>query len=139
MNVVSATDVDGAPATGEATLGEINGVTCLVLDSETVVKSGPHRANTTAMCEMFAMGPSNGSKGVHNEKGIGLRLLQCRLGGKESVAAELLVITVDAQTKIGAIARAGPKINEQIGDGTDLFLRRAALTRPAMECRNPRS
>ena len=120
MNVVSATDVDGAPATGEATLGEINGVTCLVLDSETVVKSGPHRANTTAMREMFAMGPSNGSKGVHNEKGIGLRLLQAKLGGKESDAAELIVITVDAQTKIGSIARAGPKVNERYGDGTNL-------------------
>ena len=119
-NVVSATDVAGSPAKGEATLGDINGENCLVLDSETVVKSGPHRANTTAMREMFAMGPSDGSKGVHNEKGIGLRLLQAKLGGKESDAAELIVITVDAQTKIGSIARAGPKVNERYGDGTNL-------------------
>ena len=105
-NVVSATDVAGAPAKGEATLRPINGVMCLVLDSETVVKSGPHRADTTATREMFAMGPSDGSKGVYNEKGHGLRLLQAKLGGKESDAAELIVITVDAQTKIGSIARA---------------------------------
>ena len=45
MNTVSATDVDGAPAKGEATLRPVNGVMCLVLDSETVVKSGAHRAD----------------------------------------------------------------------------------------------
>ena len=104
---MSATDVDGAPAKGEATLRRVNGVMCLVLDSETVVKSGAHRADTFAMREMLAMGPSDGSKGIYNEKGIGLRLMQGRLGGKESDAAELIVITVDANTKIGSIARGG--------------------------------
>ena len=93
MNIVSATKVDGAPAIGAATLRPIGDEMCLMLDSHTGVMSTGHCCDVVAVSEMFAMGPSDGSKGLHNEKGIGLRLLQCRLGGKESVAAELLVIT----------------------------------------------
>ena len=73
MNVVSATKVDG-PAVGSARLEVINGHTCLVLDSNTAVMTTGHCADSIAMQEMFALGPGDGSKGVHNMKGIGLRL-----------------------------------------------------------------
>ena len=86
------------PATGGFSLRTILQIVCLQIDSHTGVMTTNHYCDKASMCEMFSMGPSDGSRGIHNMKGIGLRLLQASLGGMEHDAAELLAISVDGRT-----------------------------------------
>jgi hypothetical protein len=102
MNVVSATP-RGA-ARGAISLRNVCGVQCLFLESHTLVG----QADMRSLREMVSTGPCMGSLGIHNMKGIGTRLIQARLGGVEAHACELIVVTVDARSCRGAIARMGP-------------------------------
>ena len=60
MNVVSATKISGAAATGDASWMKIREVNCAVLDSETCIGNG----DANSMREMFSIGTQ--STGVHN-------------------------------------------------------------------------
>ena len=119
MNIESATFTRG-PATGGFSLRTILQIVCLQIDSHTGVMTTNHYCDKASMCEMFSMGPSDGSRGIHNMKGIGLRLLQASLGGMEHDAAELLAISVDGRTGRGAIARTGPMVDAMYEEGLNL-------------------
>ena len=96
MNVVSATKIVGAAATGYASWMKIREINCLVLDSHTCIGNG----DANSMREMFSIGTQ--STGVHNMKGHGTFLLEAKLGGSENRAADVLVVTIDAQARKGA-------------------------------------
>jgi len=124
MNIVSAVKVRNTSAKGEASLQSVHGVECLFLDSHTAVGD----ADAASMREMFSTGPSEGSQGIHNMKGIGSRLLISALGGVEHDAADLLTLTVDATLRRGAVARIGPKVDEMWGGGKDMARAAADIT-----------
>ena len=122
MNVVSATR-DDAPAHGNMSLRDIHGTECLVLDSYTVIGNG----TKASVHDMVRTGPSDAPKGIHNQKGIGSRLIMARLGGVESDACEMMAITVDANARRGAIVRLGPKADGMYGDGSIMIFAAADL------------
>ena len=114
-NVVSATR-DGSPARGHAHYDVVNGMPCLLLDSYTLVGQG----DVHSMREMMSTGPGAICTGMHNEKGIGTRLLLTKLGGAERTTAEMLVVTADARNGKCALARLGRDVDAMYGDGSKM-------------------
>ena len=72
------------------------------------------------MREMMSTGPGAICTGMHNEKGIGTRLLLTKLGGAERTTAEMSVVTADARNGKCALARLGRDADAMYGDGSKM-------------------